>query len=651
MDYLTYTQSFPWDYNHCIEFVKICLEKKEHKMSQIVLMNLFQYVDEQKNINIRKLLKTIKITSNESVSIKPTKLPLITVLITSCRRTDLLDRTIKSFLYFCKDIEYICEWILIDDNTPNQELEVIKAKYNFLKVVQKDQSDKGHARSLNIGVYGLKTKYTFILEDDWEFIGHFSLMNMMNILQSDPSYGQCLVNQHYTEEIDDEVSDGVYLKTDIGTRYILHGHQKLSGPTTYWPHFSLRPGLTNTSILREFEFDENTCHFELDFAYKYSTKYKTCFLPGIYSLHIGRLTKHYGKGENAYDLNGEKQFKDEIKPHHEDISLSKIHKYLNSSDIKVFNADIPKCIVVNLEQRNDRRNHINDELSREHIQATIFNAIDGSSVQQTRQFFQLFRNNHFQYRSGMIGCALSHICIWIELLSDDDNDHYIVFEDDAKLEKNFKLKLSNLFNKKWDMVFLGHHKKNSKSGFFSSKESFQNSLGGTFGYIISKHAAKELLKMIDTIGVINAIDTMIQRVCDVLKVLYLDNHLVTSPMVSFDKLNGVDSDIQYDMSHLRIPLQQRVEHEMNTLKSMNYDYKFISSVEPIDKITFCNYDVMKQYTREVVNTCHVYNIERHIVMFIPQSILNEDQNLKNIFVNYRLIDYDNCIKLDMVNKI
>ena len=74
------------------------------------------------------------------------------------------------------------------------------------------------------------------------------------------------------------------------------------------------------------------------------------------------------------------------------------------------------------------------------------------------------------------------------------------------------------------------------------------------------------------------------------------------------------------MSHLQIPLQQRVEYEMNTLKSMNYDYKFISSVEPIDKITFCTYDVMKQYTTEVVNTCHVYNIERHIVMFILLKI-------------------------------
>ena len=78
---------------------------------------------------------------------------------------------------------------------------------------------------------------------------------------------------------------------------------------------------------------------------------------------------------------------------------------------------------------------------------------------------------------------------------------------------------------------------------------------------------------------------------------------------------------------------------------MNYDYKIISKVESIDKITICPYNIMKQFTKEVINSCHVYIIEQYMVILIPQNILNVE--LKNTFVNYRLIDNTGCIKLNL----
>ena len=639
---------FPHDVEASIWTVKFCIQNKNYMRGKEILINLFQHVDKSQNKKIRSQLKLLNLSKKniDNHQVKPTILPLITVIITSCRRTDLLDRTLKSFLHYCKGLEYISEWILIDDNTPEHDLRPIIEKYNFLKVISKEEIDKGHARSLNIGIHGLKTMYTFILEDDWEFFGEFSLLDMINIIEEDPSYGQCLVNQNYMEEINDKISEGMYQKTKTGTRYILHDYCiDKGGTTTYWPHFSLRPGLNKTSILREFKFDENTPHFELDFSNKYVKKYKTCFLPGIYSLHIGRLTREHTL-PNAYTLNNEKQFGKIYDPCHKDIELTKIYKYLNKSGIKL-NTFFPKCIVLNMEQRKDRKEKIQKVMEKQFVPFEIHNAVVGTNVIPTRQFYQLFQNNQFQYRCGMVGCAISHIQIWMKLIN-DTCDHYLILEDDVELQPNFKLKVVDLFDKKWDIVFLGHHKKNkeTKSGFLSSKESFDNSWGGTFGYIINKQAAIQIIRFIDKFGMINAIDTMMQRACDKMNILYLDEQLVTSEMVDYNNPNrGVDSDIQYDKKSMAMITETRMKEEMKTLKELRCEWKYISVKENLDGITIMKQTLFQTYNYEDVKEGHTY-IVNDIVIFFPQYIVIQKPILKDIFVNYRLVD-NGDIKLDM----
>jgi hypothetical protein len=44
-------------------------------------------------------------------------MPMVTLSITTCKRYDLFEKTINSFLHCCQDIYLITRWICVDDNS------------------------------------------------------------------------------------------------------------------------------------------------------------------------------------------------------------------------------------------------------------------------------------------------------------------------------------------------------------------------------------------------------------------------------------------------------------------------------------------------------------------------------------------------------
>ena len=58
---------------------------------------------------------------------------------------------------------------------------------------------------------------------------------------------------------------------------------------------------------------------------------------------------------------------------------------------------------------------------------------------------KLFDGNDFGNRAGVIGCALTHLKLWNELVADETNNYYLIFEDDITLTKNkFNERLNEL---------------------------------------------------------------------------------------------------------------------------------------------------------------------------------------------------------------
>ena len=595
------------------------------------------------------------------------KISLITLTITSCKRLDLFVKTINSFIACCKDIHLIDKWFCVDDNSSTEDRIKMQELYPFINFYFKTPEEKGHPQSMNIIRKYVKTPYTFHMEDDWLFFEcRDYLSECLEVLGSSQQIGQCLINKNYTEVANDhDVKGGDLKKTATGLRYYIHEycvtdkekqdfleHHGPGSSSSYWPHFSFRPSLLHTKIYEELgEFNEIISHFEMDYSYKYINKgYISAFLEKTYCLHIGRLTSERDNKNipNAYDLNNECQF---------------------SGKEKQVTSTFPfrmKTFVVNLDRRPDRMTEFNKHIkSTKFLDIERFSAIDGSKLVPTPQLQQIFENNDYNMREGMVGCAMSHIKICIQLINDPNNDVYCIFEDDIDFVPDFQNKLlfcaKELHNTKWDMFYLGHHlwshhiddnvyskTLTPKIEQFNRTKSFQMSLGGTGGYMITKKGAEKLLEFINITGMTNGIDTIQQKSADILNIFYAYPHLIYSECIK-NNPNTCDTDIQHNFKSLTLSLEKRFEEEL----------KFYSNIHCIttSEIILKNLDTQpesnitpyyyssnnQQEIRDIVSSCKhpYYTLEDKILFVVPNG---DNGRYFHRFKKYGLWNIDDAIK-------
>lgn len=230
-----------------------------------------------------------------------------------------------------------------------------------------------------------------------------------------------------------------------------------------------------------------------------------------------------------------------------------------------------KTYVLNMKRRPERLKQFvldnHDEL--EKLQYEVFEAVDGQEMKPYPRLLKLFENGDYNYRRGILGCASSHINMWMKFIvnsSRGDIDTLLVLEDDITLSKNFISKLSNSLEQlprdDWDILFLGHflypqYRKNEDRSDrmpyvtqWDKKECEKYSMGGTIGYVISRIGAIKLLKYINENGMYNAIDWVMFKTADILNIYYCYPHIVYSECVT----NEIKphSDIQYDTTSLCI---------------------------------------------------------------------------------------------------
>jgi len=533
---------------------------------------------------------------NQIIKREKSKTPLITLTITTCKRFDLFEKTINSIIN-CFDIELIDFWFCVDDNSSDEDRNKMQQLYPFFTFYFKTKEEKGHPRSMNIIKKHLKTPYQLHLEDDWKFfVKRTYIKNALDVLSCNANIGQCLFNKNYAEiESDIDIKGGILHFTKNTFRYYIHefvhtqeqiqkwiekhGNGKSSN---YWPHFSFRPSLIKTKIYNELsDFDESKSHFEMDYAYRYVTKgYISAFFEGIYSLHTGRLTSQREDTTkmNAYTLNNEIQF------------------YGKEEKLKL------KTFVVNLDRRPDRWEQLDkDKLS--FLNYERFSAIDGTKLKNSCQLQQIFENNDYKMRKGMVGCFLSHIKLFIDLI-DSEFDYFLILEDDVEFVPDFENKLNHLLKQvkaknDCDFVFIGHHVKDlslsdvvfDKTTFpeiekWNVQQSLQNSLGGTTGYLVSKKGANKFLDFLNETGATNGIDTCIQKSADTLNIYYSTPHLIYSDCVRGQ--NNPDSNIQYDYTGFEKSIFERINDEIQYFQNQN---KILLKIQEYENV--CKYVINK----------------------------------------------------------
>ena len=512
-----------------------------------------------------------QITSRPKLSV-----PIITFTITSCKRFDLFEKTMNSFINCCTDLDRIDYWFCVDDNSSPEDKKLMQEKYPFFIFYWKTPCEKGHPRSMNMIRKAAKTPYIFHMEDDWKFFHRRNyISDCMEVLSTNQSIGQCLINKNYAETIgDDNIVGGLRAVTKRGIKFFVHEYTpdkaskyafmekyKNSRNCAYWPHFSFRPSLLKRDVLMAVgPYNEEISHFEMDYSYKYVSKgYKSCFLDGIFCLHIGRLTSQRNNKEipNAYDLNGESQFsgKEEALKRKKRFDIPKVKTY-----------------VVNMDARADRMKTFD---SRSPINYERFSAVNGTLLKPNTQLQRIFEGNDYNMRAGIVGCAMSHIKMCIELVN-SDLDMFCVLEDDAVFSPQYVDQLKHVLEnlpENWGLVYLGHHlypqyKTNAhlEHGLpilekWDQQRSIQQSMGGTFGYLISKEGARKLLEFINTTGMTNAIDTVQQKAIGTVDTYYCFPHLVFSDC--FLPGQKLDSDIQFNQKSLT----------MTSIKSNPKEYK------------------------------------------------------------------------------
>ncbi len=428
--------------------------------------------------------------------------------ITSCKRFDLFEKTINSFLNCCQDSNLIGQWLCVDDNSSDDDRQKMKKQYPFFKFILKDETQKGHFISMNIiRNYVIENNFTHVLhcEDDFHYFQKRNyITDSVKILTSDDKFGQLLFNKNYAEAdfVNRKTKGGILGKLNDGTRYIIHEHYQVGtkeydnfinkyrgyGTTAYWPGFSFRPSLLKVSMLKEIGPYYNTDHFERAYADEYKSRdFKSVFFDTYCCLHIGKLT--WQQSVNSYALNNMGQFS---------LDKEKLAVNVQSSDVNMF---------------KQFKEHNNNKLS--HFVRKDVKQIVGLNDFERK----VLVGNEFNYLRPIASSLLFHINMFLECKS----NFMLFLKDSVKLCDDFSTKLDEYMKCEFDLIILENTISNTCNdcGLISVDEKINFSIYN--GYFISKRGINKVMEYVSRNGIknINYLDNMINmqvfrtnKICD-----------------------------------------------------------------------------------------------------------------------------------------
>jgi len=304
--------------------------------------------------------------------------------------------------------------------------------------------------------------------------------------------------------------------------------------------------------------------------------------------------------------------------------------------------------VINLERRKDRLDSMTNKLKSVNINHyEIIKAVDGKLLKPTTYIKDLFEGNDFNYRKGVIGCALSHYELWIKLLHDIKNEYYCIFEDDIIFVDDFKVKLEQILNIfDGDFCLLGGGSINiPNNNIFNLKilDRKEKIVDCAFGYIITKNGARQMIDYIKTHHIKRAIDSLYSECFESISVV--NEYLVSS--LSFQLNGNTDTDIQLNYEYLLFTNPVKISYtdwwsneycggtfdkENNFFTNLLYNYYNIEVINPED-----NPDVLFY---SVFGDTHKYLRATRKIFYSGESISQKDEADFNI--TFDNDSYKNC---------
>lgn len=174
---------------------------------------------------------------------------------------------------------------------------------------------------------------------------------------------------------------------------------------------------------------------------------------------------------------------------------------------------------INLRRRPDRWRRMTRRFLRERLNVTRFDAIDGGAIDpetlppslislqydttENAGWDPLVRPGVVcRLTSGEVGCILSHLAVWDDLLS-SRRANAIVLEDDVDLAPKFQAAAARLLRhrRSWDLIYLGYQTAGEPpAAIKDSGLGKPEHLFGTFAYAISRRGAARLMALLPITG-------------------------------------------------------------------------------------------------------------------------------------------------------
>lgn len=191
--------------------------------------------------------------------------------------------------------------------------------------------------------------------------------------------------------------------------------------------------------------------------------------------------------------------------------------------------NISKSFYINLDRRQDRRDHINSSLP---FPAERFRAIDAHKVELNKEVKKLFPKTYSSRSKAEICCAISHYRLWQKLTMDKYSSNYLILEDDVVFKPGFvnfwNQEFSNHIPKDYNLIYLGgcqpwnkpHYHKSlirhndyfyniKKNDYFTKRDNFWHMNASS--YILNKNAASLLCQCVEQNGMDEALDNFMQN--------------------------------------------------------------------------------------------------------------------------------------------
>jgi glycosyltransferase involved in cell wall biosynthesis len=163
----------------------------------------------------------------------------VTVVITTCNRTDLLERTLVSFFKF--NTYPISRVIIVEDSGVKQNFNIVRQLVPCELIIIENEQNLGQIASIDHAYSLVNTDYIFHCEEDWEFYEGGFIEKSFEILETNEKIFTVWLRSHTDTKNHAIIKDQSYALANDDHYYLLNQfHKKV------WCGFTFNPGLRRT---------------------------------------------------------------------------------------------------------------------------------------------------------------------------------------------------------------------------------------------------------------------------------------------------------------------------------------------------------------------------------------------------------------------